>query len=57
MFADLSGLLLPFVVLLVVLALFIAAALFSRNYIKVAPNVVGVFSGRKRKLADGRVVG
>jgi len=49
--------LLPFVVLAVVLALFIAGWLFSRNYIKVSPNSVAVFSGRKRKLPDGRVVG
>jgi len=49
--------LLPFVILAVVLALFIAGWLFSRNYIKVSPNTVAVFSGRKRKLPDGRVVG
>jgi flotillin len=54
---DFSRLLLPVVVLGVVLALFIAAWLFSRNYLKVPPNVVAVLSGRKRKLADGRVVG
>ncbi len=50
-------LLLPFVILVVVLALLISAWLFSRNYIKVSPNAVAVFSGRKRKLSDGRVVG
>ena len=50
-------LLLPVVVLVVVLALFIAGWLFSRNYIKVSPNAVAVFSGRKRRLADGKVVG
>src|SRR5512139_501533 len=49
--------LLPFVVLAVVLALFIAGWLFSRNYIKVSPNTVAVFSGRKRKPSDARVVG
>ena len=57
MLAEFSRLLLPLIVLLVVLALFIAAALFSRNYIKVPPNAVAVFSGRKHKLADGRMVG
>src|SRR5206468_7968019 len=31
--------------------------LFSRNYIKVPPNRAAIFSGRKRKTADGRVVG
>ncbi len=57
MFAELSRLTLPFVILLVLLSLFIAMALFSRNYIKVAPNLVAVLSGRKRKLSDGRTVG
>ena len=47
----------PFVVVLVVLALIIAMALFSRNYIKVPPNAVAVLSGRKRKTADGKQVG
>ncbi|MDX1982893.1 MAG: SPFH domain-containing protein [Bryobacteraceae bacterium] len=55
MFAE--GLLVPFVLLLVLLALVIAIALFSRNYLKVSPNMVAVLSGRKRKLADGRLVG
>jgi flotillin len=50
-------LLIPIVVLVVVLAVLIAGLLFSRNYIKVSPNVVAVLSGRKRKIADGRVVG
>ncbi len=57
MVQELGTLFLPFVVLLVVLGLFIAAWLFSRNYIKVPPNTVAVLSGRKRKLADGRSVG
>jgi len=57
MFEDFTRLLLPVIVVLVLLAFFIAAALFSRNYIKVSPNFVAVFSGRKRKLPDGRVVG
>lgn len=48
---------LPFIVMIVLLALVIAAALFSRNYLKVPPNMVAVLSGRKRKLPDGRVVG
>jgi flotillin len=55
MFAE--GLFVPFVLLLVLLALVIAIALFSRNYLKVAPNMVAVLSGRRRKLADGRQVG
>jgi len=54
---ELSRLFLPLVVLAVVLSLFIAAWLFSRNYLKVAPNAVAVLSGRKRRLPDGRLVG
>ncbi|MCI0356717.1 MAG: flotillin family protein [Acidobacteria bacterium] len=45
MISELKDLFLPFIVLLSVLALFIAAWLFSRNYIKVSPNVVAVISG------------
>lgn len=47
----------PFVVLLVVLAVFFTLWIISRNYIKVAPNVVAVVSGSKRRLPDGRTVG
>src|SRR5512139_2783447 len=57
MFTELSRLMLPITVLVVLLAFFIAMALFSRNYLKVAPNAVAVLSGRKRKLPDGRLVG
>ncbi len=39
------------------LALLIALSRFSKNYIKVPPNAVAIFSGRKHKLPDGRVVG
>ncbi len=45
MMSEFKDLFLPFVVLLSVLALFIAAWLFSRNFIKVSPNVVAVISG------------
>src|SRR5512136_929956 len=54
---QLTGLVLPVIVVLVLLAFFIAAFLFSRNYLKVPPNFVAVLSGRKRKTSDGRVVG
>ncbi|HEU0139537.1 MAG TPA: SPFH domain-containing protein [Bryobacteraceae bacterium] len=54
---EASRLLIPLIVLFVLLALFIATALFSRNYLKVPPNTVAVLSGRKRKLAEGRTVG
>jgi len=47
----------PFVVMFVVLALIVAMALFSRNYLKVPPNAVAVLSGRKRKTSDGKAVG
>jgi len=47
----------PVVVLLVVVALIVAMALFSHNYLKVPPNAVAIFSGRKRKLPDGKAVG
>ncbi len=47
----------PVIVLLVVLAFFMAMFLFARNYLKVPPNAVAIFSGRRRKLADGRLVG
>ena len=57
MFGSVSVLTLPLVVLFVLLALFIGMALFSRNYLKVSPNMVAVLSGRKRKLADGHYVG
>lgn len=54
---ELPRLAIPFVFVLVMLSVIIAAALFSRNYLKVPPNLVAVLSGRKRKLADGRIVG
>jgi len=54
---EIPRLALPFIFLIVLLSVTIAAALFSRNYLKVPPNVVAVLSGRKRKMADGRVVG
>jgi flotillin len=43
----------------VILALVLLTALarFAKNYIKVPPNVVAIISGRKHKLADGKVVG
>jgi flotillin len=38
-------------------SLFFVMWLVSRNYIKVPPNEAAVFSGRKRKLPDGRTIG
>lgn len=57
MFSGMENFLVPVIVLAILLAFFIAVALFGRNYIKVSPNVVAVLSGRKRKLADGKFVG
>ncbi len=41
----------------IVFVLMIVLWLISSNYIKVPPNEAAVFSGRKRKLGDGRTVG
>jgi flotillin len=54
---DVQDLWVPILVLIVILSFLIVMWLFSRNYIKVPPNAAAVFSGRKRKLPDGRVVG
>ncbi len=54
---DLTQFFIPLVVVFVVLALLVAMALFGRNYIKVPPNSVAIFSGRKHRLPDNRVVG
>jgi len=54
---DLSTLLIPVIILVVVIAALIALMLISRNYIKVSPNQAAVISGRKRKLPDGSVAG
>jgi flotillin len=50
----------PFVIFLAIiaaLALLLALSRFSKNYVKVPPNAVAIFSGRKHKLPDGRLVG
>src|SRR4026208_28414 len=57
MFLPNSDIWLPVLIVAVVLGFFAAMWLISRNYLKVSPNVVAVLSGRRRKLADGRVVG
>jgi flotillin len=57
MLEPLQDLIAPVIVILVTLALFAAAFVFSRNYIKVSPNAVAVLSGRKRRLPDGKTVG
>ena len=50
----------PFVIFLAVIAaiaLLLAISRFAKNYIKVAPNAVAIFSGRKHKQPDGSVKG
>ncbi|HEX5082769.1 MAG TPA: SPFH domain-containing protein [Blastocatellia bacterium] len=51
-----------FVTMMIIGAAILASFFFvmwiiSRNYIKVPPNEAAVFSGRRRKLPDGRTVG
>jgi flotillin len=48
---------LPVLLLLVALVVFIVVMTAVRNYVKVPPNKVAVFYGRKHRLPDGRVVG
>ena len=47
----------PVIVVVLFLSLLIAGWLYSRNYIKVSPNEVAVFSGRARRLPDGTSAG
>ncbi len=47
----------PILVAVIIVAFFAGMVLISRNYIKVSPNAVAVLSGRRRKTADGKVVG
>jgi flotillin len=51
---DLSAIGIVFAVLVAVLGLFAAMALFARNYIKVPPSVVAIFYGRKHTIVDDR---
>jgi flotillin len=51
------SLLVPALILAVLIAFVVGFLLISRNYLKVSPNTVAVLSGRRRKMADGRVVG
>jgi flotillin len=51
---DLSSMAVAFAVLLGVLAIFAAMALFARNYIKVPPSMVAIFYGRKHAIVDER---
>ncbi len=44
-------------VLLVVIGLFFALGIITKNYIKVSPNQAAIISGRTRQLGDGTKVG
>jgi flotillin len=52
--AQASAMTVAFSVLLGLLGLFAALALFARNYIKVPPSTVAIFYGRKHILVDER---
>ena len=50
----------PFVIglaAMAAIALLVAISRFAKNYIKVPPNAVAIFSGRHHKLPDGRIIG
>ncbi len=54
---DFTGTLLPILLVLVALVAVIVVMTAMRNYIKVPPNKVAVFYGRKHRAPDGRIVG
>ena len=49
---ELSAIAVAFAILLGLLGLFAAMALFARNYVKVPPSTVAIFYGRKHTLVD-----
>jgi len=51
---EFSAITVAMTVLLVVIGIFAAMALFARNYIKVPPSQVAIFYGRKHKIVDAR---
>jgi flotillin len=51
---ELSAISVAFAILLGLLGLFAAMALFARNYIKVPPSTVAIFYGRKHTFVDER---
>ncbi|MFN4218967.1 MAG: SPFH domain-containing protein, partial [Candidatus Bipolaricaulia bacterium] len=48
---------LPFLLVLVALIVLVVVMTAVRNYIKVPPNKVAVFYGRKHRTPDGKVIG
>ena len=54
----LSGaLFVPFMVILIVIALFAVIRIVARNYVKVPPNKVAIFYGRKHTTKSGATIG
>ena len=51
---ELSAIAVALAILLALLGLFAAMALFARNYIKVPPSMVAIFYGRKHTIVDER---
>jgi len=60
MFGNLFGqLFVPFMIILVVLALLMVLKIISKNYVRVPPNKVAIFYGRKKKIrsmVDGKEI-
>ena len=52
-----GSLFIPFMVVVIVLALLLVMKIISNNYVKVPPNKVAIFYGRKRKTAEGKEIG
>ena len=51
---DLSAMMVAMSVLVGLIGIFAAMALFARNYIKVPPSTVAIFFGRKHVLVDDK---
>lgn len=49
--------LIPGLVVFSILVLFAGMMLWAKNFVKVPPDKVAIITGRKRKMADGKVVG
>jgi flotillin len=54
---DFGSFLVPLMILLIALVVMVVITTATRNYIKVPPNKVAVFYGRKHQTPDGRVIG
>ncbi len=54
---QLGSLFIPFMVVVIVLALLLVMRIISNNYVKVPPNKVAIFYGRKRMTDQGKEIG